>query len=113
MLYCLIICSISPESREWPGEAAGRPLDTQEKANKSSTVVINGDRCKGCGFCVYLCAKEVLAMSEETNQKGYPLPATVDEEKCSGCRLCEAICPDFALQVVTSGPETSTELDYE
>jgi 2-oxoglutarate ferredoxin oxidoreductase subunit delta len=113
LLYCCIICSDSRNSEYRPGEGTGRPLDTQETADKSSTVVINGDRCKGCGFCVYICAKEVLAMSEETNQKGYLLPATVDEAKCSGCRLCEAICPDFALQVVTSGPETSTELDYE
>lgn len=88
-------------------------MDTQEKADKSSTVVIDRARCKGCGFCVYLCAKEVLAMSEETNQKGYLLPATVDEAKCSGCRLCEAICPDFALRVVTRGQATSTEDDYE
>lgn len=84
-------------------------MDTPEKANKSSTVVINGERCKGCGFCIYLCAKEVLAMSEETNQKGYLLPAAVDEAKCSGCGLCEAICPDFALHVVTSGQGMSAE----
>lgn len=84
-------------------------MDTQEKAGKSSTVVITRERCKGCGYCVYFCAKGVLAMSEETNQKGYLLPAVVDEAKCSGCRLCEAICPDFTLRVITTNSEEEEE----
>ena len=77
-------------------------MDTQEKANKSSTIVISRDRCKGCGFCVYFCAKAVLEVGEETNQKGYLLPRVADQDKCSGCRLCEAICPDFAIHVISA-----------
>lgn len=77
-------------------------MDTQEKAVKSSTVVINRDRCKGCSYCIYFCAKGVLGSSEETNQKGYLLPRVADEHKCTGCRLCEAICPDFAIHVISA-----------
>lgn len=84
-------------------------MDTQKKAVRSSTVVINRDRCKGCGYCVYFCAKGVLAVSEETNQKGYLLPRAADEDKCTGCRLCEAICPDFAISVISANADEDGE----
>jgi 2-oxoglutarate ferredoxin oxidoreductase subunit delta len=80
-------------------------LRSERKATEPSRIVFNRDRCKGCSYCVYFCAKDVLEMSEETNQKGYLLPRVADESKCSGCRLCEAICPDFALRVISANAD--------
>jgi len=60
-------------------------------------VVIDRDRCKGCGFCVEFCPTGVLALSEQINGKGYHPPEAVAPEKCTGCGLCGMYCPDFAI----------------
>ena len=58
---------------------------------------INKDRCKGCGFCVEYCPRDVLELSEEFNIKGYHPPRIIKEDECCYCQLCETICPEFAI----------------
>ena len=60
-------------------------------------VSIDRDRCKGCGYCVEFCPKEVLEVSDEFNVKGYHIPAIKPGSTCVACMLCERICPDFAI----------------
>ena len=55
------------------------------------------DRCKGCGFCVEYCPKDVLVLSEGFNRKGYHPPEVVKSGECVNCNLCEMICPEFAI----------------
>ncbi|MEW6686591.1 MAG: 4Fe-4S binding protein [Candidatus Edwardsbacteria bacterium] len=57
------------------------------------------ERCKGCGFCVEFCPKDVLEFSEEFNLKGYHFPYVKTPEACTYCRLCEMLCPEFAIFV--------------
>jgi 2-oxoglutarate ferredoxin oxidoreductase subunit delta len=94
-----------------------KPFDHEVKATRPARVVINRDRCKGCGFCVEFCPTEALAMSGEMNAKGYllpevadgyMLPEVADEGKCLGCGLCEVICPDFGILVVSQDGEGAT-----
>jgi 2-oxoglutarate ferredoxin oxidoreductase subunit delta len=61
------------------------------------TVKILADRCKGCGFCIEYCPKEVLAFSRGFNRKGYHPPEVIADGECVNCNLCEMICPDFAI----------------
>ena len=58
------------------------------------------DRCKGCGLCVTVCPKKIVAMDLDTiNEKGFH-PATVtDQEKCIGCAMCATMCPDCVIKV--------------
>jgi len=70
-----------------------------EITTPKAKVHIIKDRCKGCGFCVQYCPREVLELSEEFNTKGYHPPQVVREEACIGCMLCEAMCPDFSIFV--------------
>jgi 2-oxoglutarate ferredoxin oxidoreductase subunit delta len=58
------------------------------------------ERCKGCGFCVEYCPKDVLELAEEFNQKGYHPPVAVNPDACVECHLCEMLCPEFAIYVV-------------
>ena len=74
------------------------------------------DRCKGCGFCVEYCPKDVLVLSQGFNRKGYHPPEAVKHGECVNCNLCEMICPDFAIfsTAVADGAEgVPSETDKE
>ncbi len=78
------------------------------KAQKGE-IHIARDRCKGCGFCVEYCPKDVLEMSQEFNVKGYHPPVVKDPDNCLYCKLCETICPEFALYVTLKQEEEAGE----
>ncbi len=61
------------------------------------TVVLDAERCKGCGLCIPACRPGVLSMSSATNEAGFTLPEL--RPGCTGCMACAEICPDFALEV--------------
>ena len=82
-----------------------KPFDQAEKATRPGRVLIDKERCKGCGYCVEFCPRGVLQMSEELSPKGYTLAAVVEESKCLSCGLCETLCPEFAIYIVSSDSE--------
>jgi len=84
-----------------------KPFDYSEKATSPGHIIIDNDRCKGCGFCVEYCPRDVLKMSPELNPKGYNLCIIDDESKCLACGFCEVICPEFAI-IVTSADKPAT-----
>ena len=61
-------------------------------------IIINTERCKGCGLCVVVCPKNVIAISEKSNSIGY-FPAKVNSDDCIGCGSCAIICPDAIIEV--------------
>jgi 2-oxoglutarate ferredoxin oxidoreductase subunit delta len=67
------------------------------RSRPRGVVVVNAERCKGCGFCVEFCPTDVLALSVGFNTKGYHPPEVVRSDACSGCDLCGMYCPDFAI----------------
>ncbi len=63
-------------------------------------VIINVDRCKGCGLCVHVCPVHILELSPDTfNVKGYHPVVVTDMEQCTGCASCATICPDVVFTV--------------
>jgi len=58
------------------------------------------DRCKGCGLCVSVCPRKIIALrQDELNSKGFH-PAGVDQmDLCTGCAMCATICPDQVIEV--------------
>jgi len=78
------------------------PFDQAEKATKPPKVLIDKERCKGCGYCVEFCPRGALEMSEELSPKGYTLAVVTDESKCLGCGLCDVLCPEFAIHLESS-----------
>ena len=81
-----------------------KPLDYDKLEIPHGEVHIIKERCKGCGFCVEYCPKDVLELSGEFNTKGYHPPYVVKENACVHCGLCEMICPEFAI-FVTEKPK--------
>jgi len=86
-----------------------KPFDQVEKATAPAHVSIDKERCKGCGFCVDFCPKEVIRMTSELSPKGYTLPTVENEDECLACGFCEAICPEFAMKVSTNTTEADTQ----
>ncbi len=63
-------------------------------------VVIDVDRCKGCGLCVQVCPVGILQLSPDAfNAKGYHPVMVTEMEKCTGCASCARICPDVVFTV--------------
>ena len=61
---------------------------------------IAADRCKGCGLCVDVCPKRVLALDPVVvNPLGYHPVRLIDDAACTSCALCARICPDAIFTV--------------
>ncbi|RKY22434.1 MAG: 4Fe-4S ferredoxin [Planctomycetota bacterium] len=61
-------------------------------------IIIDTERCKGCGLCVMVCPKSCITISEQSNKNGY-FPAVSDNTGCTGCAMCAIICPDAVIEV--------------
>ena len=85
------------------------PLDSSRMARIRGEVVIIDDRCKGCGFCVEYCPRDVLTMSKLFNRKGYHPPRATRSGECVNCNLCEMICPEFAIFSYSAPGERALE----
>ena len=71
------------------------PLLPKDPAENQPSVAINHDWCKGCGICVALCQKQVLAISDHEKS------TIVEPKACVQCGICESHCPDMAIEVVS------------
>ncbi len=61
-------------------------------------VIIDKERCKGCGLCISVCPKKILSLSKDRNKKGFHYAVT-KKEGCTGCASCATICPDVVIEV--------------
>jgi len=70
-------------------------------------IIVDRERCKGCGLCVWTCPHEVIRISAEPNSVGI-FPAEAANDGCTGCALCALTCPDVAITVLR---ETRTKVN--
>jgi 2-oxoglutarate ferredoxin oxidoreductase subunit delta len=61
-------------------------------------IIINTERCKGCGLCVQVCPKGGITISKQSNKSGY-FPAEAVNADCTGCAVCAIICPEAIIEV--------------
>jgi len=62
-------------------------------------IIIDTERCKGCGLCVAVCPKSIIIISKNSNSIGY-FPAQTDNSDCTGCGACAIICPEAIIEVL-------------
>jgi 2-oxoglutarate ferredoxin oxidoreductase subunit delta len=77
-------------------------------------IIIDIERCKGCGLCVAVCPKNGIAISKKSNKSGYfpaqPVPSGVEgpsnadnfdklTTSCTGCAVCAIVCPEAVIAV--------------
>ena len=62
-------------------------------------VVVDVERCKGCGVCIAACPCNVLALASSVNVKGYNYVEMANADNCTGCASCGVICPDSCIVV--------------
>ncbi len=86
-----------------PARIAGSPrADAPPSTSPTSfePLDIAADRCKGCGLCVDVCPKHVLALDPVVvNPLGYHPVRLTDAASCTSCALCARICPDVIFEV--------------
>ena len=62
-------------------------------------IVVNTDRCKGCGLCVVACPQDVI-VDKKVNVHGYPyVEPGNNADQCIGCSACGIVCPDGCITV--------------
>jgi 2-oxoglutarate ferredoxin oxidoreductase subunit delta len=77
-----------------------QPDEIGRRKKKMGQVMVIEDRCKGCGFCIANCPRQVLRVSSVFNKKGYHPPEVIDTTRCVNCHFCEILCPEFAIYSV-------------
>jgi len=80
-----------------------------KQPKRSAYIVIDKERCKGCGYCVAVCPHQIIGTAGGVNQTGV-IPVEINPAKtdlCIGCGACAVICPDVAITVFSGdGEET-------
>lgn len=65
-------------------------------AKFKGAIVIDIEKCKGCGLCVEVCPQDVIALGNNVNAKGY-FYADIINEDCTACENCVMVCPDAVI----------------
>jgi 2-oxoglutarate ferredoxin oxidoreductase subunit delta len=63
-------------------------------------VIIEVDKCKGCGICITVCPKKILKFSGKFNVSGYNYVECTDESMCILCKSCVLMCPDVVFTLI-------------
>ncbi|RJR20970.1 MAG: 4Fe-4S dicluster domain-containing protein [Desulfobacteraceae bacterium] len=63
------------------------------RQNKGYTVVVEQERCRGCGRCFQVCPYQAITFSANQVEGRH---AAVDEALCKGCGNCISVCPTGA-----------------
>ncbi|MDA3779101.1 MAG: 4Fe-4S binding protein [Bacteroidales bacterium] len=68
-------------------------------AKIKGAIVVDIEKCKGCGVCMTACPSEVIQLAEEVNAKGYHYAYMANPDACTGCANCALVCPDSVITV--------------
>ncbi|MCE5241872.1 MAG: FAD-dependent oxidoreductase [Desulfobacteraceae bacterium] len=69
---------------------ASSVMPRSPRQNKGFTVVVDEERCRGCGRCMQVCPYHAVSFRDNTVGGRF---AVVDEALCKGCGNCIPVCP--------------------
>lgn len=83
-------------------------INEQRLLQQVNNLVLDTQRCTGCGICAESCPEDAIAISMvgATKRKSaidYATPVDIDEVKCSYCGVCVVMCPFNALTLKIDG----------
>ena len=85
----LILTSLKEHTEEWTKHLR-RKKCSASVCRKFVTVIVQPDKCQGCGDCAAKCPDHAIA-----GEKG--LIHVILQDKCSRCSLCLDVCPHDAI----------------
>jgi NAD-dependent dihydropyrimidine dehydrogenase PreA subunit len=91
---CCSCCCVGIE-----GELTGREkgiLGLKFMAPSGYSVIVNAEKCNGCGKCITLCHYDAMNIVEIEGKK----KVTYNKDLCMGCGVCVTMCPQEALLLV-------------
>ncbi len=59
-------------------------------------IIVDLEKCNGCGTCVDACPVSVYELDEETKKTN-----VVNPDECLDCKACEIQCDSEAIQVIS------------
>ena len=65
-----------------------------DKDLQEHQIIIDEEKCIGCGVCIQYCNVDAIAVSEETGKV-----QVVDLDSCIECHSCQQMCPEKAIMV--------------
>ncbi len=68
-------------------------------AKFKGSIIVDVEKCKGCGVCVVVCPTDVIGLAREVNGKGYNFSYMKNPDACIGCANCAIVCPDGVITV--------------
>jgi 2-oxoglutarate ferredoxin oxidoreductase subunit delta len=74
-----------------------------------SRIIVDEERCRGCGLCIVFCPRQVLAVAERFNHDGLSPVEQAHQENCIGCATCALMCPHVAIMLVERTKAEKTE----
>ena len=70
------------------------------QSRSKGKILIDQNRCKGCGLCIAACPKKHIRMANQEDFRGIRVACFEGGHDCTGCGFCPPDCPYRALEMI-------------